>query len=108
MKDTAVDHFKSRRGNCAQAVAQAWKEKRDPASNHTERFTNSGSGRAPEGFCGALHAARELSGSAGNKLTEEFQKRAGGHIACRDIRKNRIMPCHDCVAIAAELLETLS
>ena len=105
MKDLAVDHYKSRRGNCAQSVALAWKDKKDPASAHADSFYSHGGGRAPEGLCGALHAARELAGAHGDSLTEQFKQQANGHITCRDIRKNRVMPCTDCVSLAAKLLE---
>lgn len=105
MKDAAVDHYTARRGNCAQSVALAWKDKKDPASEHAEAFAAHGGGRAPEGLCGALHAARELAGEQKDKLTEQFKELANGHTACRDIRKNRVMPCADCVALAAQLLE---
>lgn len=105
MKDLAADHYKSRRGNCAQSVALAWRDKIDPTSPHTDSFHSHGGGRAPEGLCGALHAAREISGEHRDSLTEKFKQRADGHITCRGIRQNRVMPCPDCVALAAELLE---
>lgn len=106
MKDNAVDHYKSRQGNCAQSVALAWRDKKDPASTHAGLFLAHGHGQAPEGLCGALHAARELAGDTRKEqLTNRFKEKAGGYTACRDIRKNRIMPCADCIALAAELLE---
>jgi hypothetical protein len=107
MKESAADHFKSRRGGCAQSVALAWRDKKDPASTHAERFAALGSGRAPDGLCGALYAARELAGDHKEKLTEQFKENAGGHTTCRGIRKNRIMPCTDCVSLAAGLLDEL-
>ena len=108
MTDRAADHFTSRRSNCAQAVALAWKEKKDPGFPNVDRFAKHGGGRAPEGLCGALHAARELAGAQKDQLTEQFKTLADGHITCRDIRRNRVMPCIDCVATAAELLEETS
>jgi hypothetical protein len=107
VKESATDHYNARRGNCAQAVAQAWTDKKDPGTAHAERFVAHGGGRAPEGLCGALHAARELAGDHKETLTELFKQNADGHITCRAIRKNRIMPCTDCVALAAGLLDEL-
>lgn len=107
MEDSAIDHFTARRGNCAQAVALAWTDKKEPGSTHAERFIAHGGGRAPEGLCGALHAARELAGEHKETLTEQFKQKADGHTTCRGIRKNRVMPCSDCVALAAELLDEL-
>lgn len=108
MKETASDHYKARRGNCAQSVALAWTDKKEPESQHAERcFTVHGGGRAPEGLCGALHAARELASEHKELLTNRFKERTDGHTTCRDIRRNRAMPCADCVALAAGLLDEL-
>ena len=109
MKKSAIEHYKTRRGNCAQAVALAWKEKKQPESDHHIRFSDSGNGQAPEGLCGALHAACELAGShLKETIKEKFSQHASGHTTCREIRRNRVMPCADCVAMATELLEELT
>ncbi|MBI9019884.1 MAG: C_GCAxxG_C_C family protein [Verrucomicrobia bacterium] len=108
MKKSATEHFTSRRGNCAQAVAMAWKDKQQPESDHHDRFSGAGRGQAPEGICGALHAACEIAGeSRKDMLEEKFRQQTSGHTTCRDIRRNRIMPCADCVATAAGLLDEL-
>lgn len=108
MQETASDHYKARRGNCAQSVALAWKDKKEPDSTHAEAWTSVGGGQAPEGLCGALHAARELVGESRKEhLTQKFKTHAEGHLTCRDIRKNRIMPCVDCVSLVAGLLDEL-
>lgn len=109
MKETAVNHYKSRNGNCAQSVALAWRDKKDAASQHAGAFVKCGGGQAPEGLCGALHAACELAGDEHRELlTERFKDTAKGYIKCREIRGNKIMPCVDCVATAARLLEELT
>lgn len=109
MKQSAIEHYKNRRGNCAQAVALAWKDKKQPESEHHIRFSDCGHGQAPEGVCGALHAACELAGETHREtLKEKFSRLASGHTACREIRRNRVMPCSECVATAAGLLEELS
>jgi len=108
MKESAAEHYNTRRGNCAQAVALAWKDKKQPESDHHIRFSNCGGGQAPEGLCGALHAACEIAGETLKEtLKEKFSQQAAGHTACREIRHNRIMPCVDCVATAAGLLDEL-
>jgi len=112
MKEAALDHYKSRQGNCAQSVALAWRDKQEPEADHHDRLSGFGRGQAPEGTCGALYAARELVGKAlgqasKDKLTTLFKEKAGGYTACRDIRKNRTLPCTECVALAAELLDQL-
>lgn len=108
MKESAVEHYKARRGNCAQSVALAWKEKKQPDSDDHSRFSGFGHGQAPDGLCGALHAACELAGKQQKEtLRSRFSQSAAGHTTCRDIRRNRIMPCAECVATAAGLLEEL-
>lgn len=108
MKKSAVEYYKTGRGNCAQAVALAWKDKKQPESDHHIRFSDFGNGQAPEGLCGALHAACELAGShLKETIKEKFSQQADGHITCREIRRNRIMPCSECVATAAGILEEL-
>jgi hypothetical protein len=109
MKKSAVEYYKTCRGNCAQAVALAWKDKKQPESDHHIRFSDFGNGQAPDGLCGALHAACDLAGShLKERLKEKFSQQAAGHTTCRDIRRNRIMPCSECVATAAGLLEELT
>jgi hypothetical protein len=109
MKESAAGHYKTRRGNCAQAVALAWKDKKQPESDHHIRFSGCGGGEAPEGLCGALYAACELSGEhLKETIKEKFCEQTSGHTTCRGIRQNRIMPCADCVAAAAEILEKLT
>ncbi|MCU0858886.1 MAG: C-GCAxxG-C-C family protein [Pontiellaceae bacterium] len=109
MKKTAVDHYKNGRGNCAQAVALAWKDKKQPESEHHSLFSGCGGGRAPEGLCGAVHAACELAGGHQKEtIKEQFKARANGQITCKEIRRNRIMTCTECVTTAAELLEELT
>lgn len=109
MKESAAEHFNTRRGNCAQAVALAWKDKQEPEADHHDRFSGVGRGQAPEGTCGALHAACEIAGEFHKEtVKEKFSQQTSGHTTCREIRRNRIMPCADCVATAAGILEELT
>jgi hypothetical protein len=108
MKESAIEHYKARRGNCAQAVALAWRDKKQPDSDHYSRFSGFGGGQAPDGLCGALHAACELAGAdLKETLQARFSQLASGHTTCLEIRRNRVMTCAECVAIAAGLLEEL-
>ncbi len=110
MKSTAGQIFKNGAGNCAQAVALAWADQVGlPQQEASAQFAGCGGGRAPEGLCGALHAARELAGTTqANDLTAAFARRTGGHTRCRDIRRVRSLPCASCVELAAELLEEIN
>ena len=109
MKESATEHFTARRGNCAQSVALAWKDKKQPATDLHNQFSGFGHGRAPDGLCGALYAACEIAGDPKSEaLKEQFERKTAGHTACREIRRNRAMPCADCVATAAGLLDELT
>lgn len=44
--------------NCGQAVIAAFREKFDIDENAVHLFASFGSGRAPEGECGVLYAAK--------------------------------------------------
>lgn len=106
MKTTAHEYHRQRRGNCAQSVAFAWASKNPGAENQVEAYAGCGAGRAPGGLCGALHASCELAGDgAAEDIRRGFAEKTGGHLMCKDIRAARALPCSECVAIAAELLE---
>jgi hypothetical protein len=95
----ALDHFRNKQGhnyNCAQAIAAAFDE--DPA-----RFSTHGSGRAPEGWCGAAYAAAELSHDT-DGVKAAFME-AAGSVACREIRRSRAMSCATCVETSARLVQ---
>jgi len=79
--------------------------KKDPVSQHAEAFASAGGGWAPGGLCDALYAARELAPQSREIIEKRFKEKADGYTACRDIRRNKIIPCSECVALAAGLLE---
>ncbi len=106
MQQYAIDYFRGRRGNCAQAVCAAWNQYHD--TNHdVDEFQKCGGGRAPEGMCGALHAARTLAGERAELVITSFRQTAGGEIRCRNIRGQGGISCLDCVGEAANLLQRL-
>ena len=108
MEEEAKKFYIERRGNCAQSVEYAWKKHNEQNNNNIDS-SSSGHGRAANGMCGALFAASELAGDdKREKVIEQFKKKSGGHISCRDIRQSRKISCVDCVATAATILkETL-
>jgi len=106
MKKTASDFYKGRMGNCAQAVAAAWCEKTGGNCELIHEMSRFGTGRAPEGHCGALYAAQYIVDSENSEgLIHAFKEISGGHTACRAIRQARSLNCVQCVEVAAELLE---
>jgi len=106
MKKSASEHYRQRRGNCAQSVAFAWNAANPDRQKGEESFSACGGGRAPEGLCGALHASCTLANpSAAEAIKQSFAEKSGGHVRCREIRKARTLLCHECVELAADLLE---
>lgn len=87
--------------NCAQAVLAAF----DSEHEKLVSAKSFGSGRAPDGLCGALHSAKELLGAEKHEqLMTEFCA-AAGSLRCREIRALGKFKCQDCVAFAAEKVE---
>lgn len=91
--------------NCAQAVLRAFQPAFGASDKEITAFKAAGSGKAPEGVCGALHAARHLlqDPSLARKLEALFERK-GGSTRCKEIRKLKKLPCGDCVALAASFL----
>ena len=88
--------------NCAQAIIHKW----TGDSSLVKKIKKFGSGRAPYGHCGALHAALELTTSdvEYNDTLLKFEAKTGSAL-CREIRKLNLVSCRECVDIADKLLE---
>jgi hypothetical protein len=85
--------------NCAQAVLAGYQAVTGDCSLPLAALKPHGAGRAPEGLCGALHAACTLAPERAPQLKADFLARIGA-LRCQDIDA----PCPDCVGTAAELL----
>ncbi|MBN2686265.1 MAG: C_GCAxxG_C_C family protein [Pontiellaceae bacterium] len=106
MKRRALDHFRGpERYNCAQSVYRSLEKHQEVPAEKVSALASAGSGRAPEGLCGALYAAKlVLSEDRKTELRGWFEEN-GGSIHCREIRKARKMSCRDCVAVAADFVD---
>jgi hypothetical protein len=103
--ERAISLYSGRRANCALAVAQAWSEGTGNNCSDLSHFHDCGHGRAPEGTCGALYAARTIAGPQHSAFVDErFSAASGGATQCRDIRSQRALACLDCVRVAAQAL----
>ena len=102
MKDKALELFSSipRTHNCAQAVACGCGH-----CELKEELSSCGGGRAPEGRCGALHAAMLLvqEPSDAEKIRQEFIE-ANTSEFCHELKAAAI-PCHKCVEWGSALAE---
>lgn len=86
--------------NCAQSVAAGC-----DAEERVSELAACGGGRAPEGRCGALHAALLLVPAEKREpLEAEFAARAGA-VTCHALKQVVHFPCSACVRLAAELAE---
>jgi hypothetical protein len=106
MKEHALKVFRQppERLNCAQAVLHAWREVSGDTSIALADLRPFGGGRAPDGHCGALHAACLVAPGQAEALKLNFAARLGS-IYCRELRAAKVHSCETCVVQAAELLE---
>ena len=65
--EKAVSYYKNKTGpvkmNCGQAVLAAFKDRFSLEDGIIMEFSSYGSGKAPDGECGAFHAAKRILGS---------------------------------------------
>ena len=100
--DKATELFTAvpKKFNCAETIAEAF--------GHGELLSQMhfcGGGRAPEGICGALHAALLLIPAEDHAaVKQEFLERAGS-LLCDELKNTCKTPCLACVRIAAALVE---
>lgn len=94
----AVFHQPPLKANCAQSVTIL--AGRDDL---VEPMRAMGGGRAPEGLCGALHAALALTPESRREEIIAAFREAAGATTCREIKGVVKTPCEHCVAIGNRL-----
>jgi hypothetical protein len=106
MKNHAVELFRRppERMNCAEAVLSAYQKISGDTAISISDMKRVGGGRAPDGICGALHAACIVAPDKAERLKARFAQIAGS-VVCKEIRRAKQHSCEDCVAEAAQLLE---
>jgi hypothetical protein len=92
------------RMNCAEAVVCAYQEVSGDTAIAISEMKRLGSGRAPGGLCGALHAACTIAPDKAERLKARFAEIAGS-VVCKEIKRAKQHPCESCVSEAAQLLE---
>lgn len=105
MSDVAVFLFKKGRKNCAEAVAEAWQQVSGKDLDLTVNLAKCGSGRAPQGLCGAIYAAQLVCDEDKKAEISDRFADAAGSLGCREIRSMKKLSCTACVELAASLLE---
>lgn len=111
MQEKAKDYFLGKNGprlNCARAVAETFKDKYPVEEKTGVPLSACGGGMAPGGLCGAFYAAKCIFEHYLPERTEkgmEQLRAAAGSLKCREIKALRKLPCHECVAKAAEVID---
>ena len=108
MSDFFMKREGLRRIYCAEAIIRQHREDFGVDDHLDEASRSWAKGKAPDGHCGALYAARRLLVDAGRAdeipgLDQAFDQQAGS-ADCRAIRKVRVASCARCVEIADEYL----
>src|SRR5690554_3887353 len=91
--------------NCAQAMVHHF----GGSTKEIKSMQTMGGGQAPNGYCGALHAALYLlkeKPEAQQKIINDFAEKTGSPY-CRQIRKEKQVTCRECVRIADRNLKIL-
>lgn len=85
--------------NCSQAVCAALGR-----DDLLEAVSSCGTGKAPEGLCGALYGALLcVPDHAREKLKRRFVEKLG-YSHCRELKREGCVSCRECVATAALLV----
>jgi len=95
--------------NCAQTIAKSFQKEYKIDDELIHDYSRMGSGRAPNGECGAYFAARKvLSDNEQHvwQLNAAFLKEMKSFY-CRDIRPSKEIPCKQVVRLAAEFIEDI-
>ncbi len=85
---------------CSQAVYAAFKEAN---ADSLARLKAMSGGRAPEGMCGALYAAKLIVPPQHHAAMDAEFSAATGDLACKRIKGDHKTPCEKCVEVAAKL-----
>lgn len=89
--------------NCAQSILKGFQEEFNLSEEEIETYRAWGGGRAENGVCGALFAAKRLIDKDKSILEKSFFENMGS-IYCRELKKNKER-CEDCVMLADRLVE---
>lgn len=92
--------------NCAQSIVYHY----GGNSDEVALMSKMGTGKAPQGYCGALHGALFLlrnNKKIQEKIIHDFAHLAGSP-ACQSIRKQKTTSCRQCVEIADKILKDYS
>ncbi len=111
-KEKAKNYYLGKSGegkfNCAQSVMKAYFDLFNIPEREIDACAAFSAGRAPEGRCGAYHAACHLVAKKNPARLASFEREflsAAGSLECQQIRAKKKLSCLGCVEKAAELLD---
>ena len=90
--------------NCAQSILKGFQKEFDISEEEIAAYKAYGGGRAEDGICGALFAAKRLIGQKEQQNIENEFQREIEFIYCKELKKNK-KACAECVALADRLVE---
>ena len=95
--------------NCAQAIAEAFREEFGFITEKTVKsFKKMGKGKAPNGECGMLYAAKYIFEKNGQPhIAKEFEKHFmefAGATKCKELIKKKIPFCAYCIDQTANFI----
>lgn len=99
----AEEFFHGKEGyNCAQAIAAAFSK-----NINIEDYRLLGGGRAPDNTCGAVYAGMSLLDEAQSESFKHAFEEKTGAFKCKELKKEKKVPCKECIKISAELLNEI-
>ena len=96
------------RFNCAQAVLKAFQEKFSITDELISQCKAYGTGKAPEGCCGAFYAAKYILEKHSPEKCKDLENKfiaEAGSTKCKEIRTLRKLSCLGCIEKAGAMLE---
>lgn len=109
-KASSIYRHPDYRLNCAQVLVYKWCEQNNISDLKVSDLMGLGSGRAPEGMCGALYAAQRIFSEDQNTqliLKEKFVYEFGS-FSCNTIRSNKEIDCQTCIDYMDESIAQLT
>jgi len=110
--DDAVSYYIGKAGrarlNCGQSVIKAFRDKFGLDENAVDLFRSYGSGKAPDGLCGAVYAAKFIFDGLRTdvlKRCEDAMIENAGSTKCKEIRSLRRLSCQGCIKTVADIIE---
>ncbi len=107
-KKNYLDRTGPKKMNCCESIAHAFKDTIALSEEELQACSGFGGGRAPEGYCGAVYAAKRLLEKSDSQKAAEFPeafKKIAGSAKCREIKSLKKISCLECVEKAAKAVE---